>query len=135
MVKTAFGLVADAGSRIEMVTPEQLAAELASGDVLVVDVRDSEERQAGYIPGSIHVPRVSLEFAADPTSPAADGRLRPDRRVVVHCGLGFGSALATDRLREMGYEAVANLQGGYKAWVNAGLPVDSPDKVRDALLG
>jgi rhodanese-related sulfurtransferase len=107
------------------VTPEQLAAELTLGEVVVVDIRDSQEREeAGYIPGSIHVPRVALEFAADPTSPFSNARLQPERRVVLHCTFGLGSALATARLQEMGYGAAANLEGGYRAWVASGNQVE-----------
>jgi rhodanese-related sulfurtransferase len=102
MTRTAADLVEQAKKCIEAVTPEQLAAEMHAGEVVIVDVRDSEERRHGYIPGSIHVPRVALEFAADPTSPFADSRLHPAQRVVLHCGLGLGSALATGRLRRWG---------------------------------
>ena len=135
MGKSAFEVVDEAKARIERITPEQLAAEIASGNVVVVDVRDSQERELGYIPGSIHIPRVALEFAADPNSPVADARLHPKRRVVLHCGLGLGSSLATARLREMGYEAPANLDGGYEAWVNAGYGVEYPMSTRNRLLG
>jgi rhodanese-related sulfurtransferase len=135
VIKSAFKLVEEAKATIEGVTPDQLAAGMASGGVVVVDVRDSQERELGYIPGSIHIPRVALEFAADPTSPAADPRLQDGRRVVLHCGLGFGSALATARLREMGYEALANLEGGYEAWVKAGHRVEYPQSTRNRLLG
>jgi rhodanese-related sulfurtransferase len=133
--KTALELVEEAKGAIDVVTPGELAEEIAAGDVLLVDVRDSQERELGYIPGSIHVPRVALEFAADPTSPAADVRLDPKRRVVLHCGLGLGSALATARLLEMGYEAPASLEGGYEAWVDAGYRVEYPASTRNRLLG
>ena len=125
MAKSAFELVEAAKATIEAVTPDQLAAELASGDVVVVDIRDSQDREHnGYIPGSIHVPRVALEFVADPKSPFNDARLGPERRVVLHCALGLGSALATARLNEMGYETAANLEGGYEAWVAAGHQIE-----------
>lgn len=131
MAKSASEYVEAAKATIEAVTPDRLAAELASGNVLVVDLRDSKEReQNGYIPGSIHIPRVALEFAADPTSPYSDARLGPERRVVLHCALGLGSALATARLKEMGYEAAANLEGGYEAWVAAGHQVEHSTTAR-----
>ncbi len=136
MTRSASELVEQAKATIEGVTPDQLAAELASGDVVVVDVRDSQEREdKGYIPGSIHVARVALEFVADPTSPFHDARLDPKHRVVLHCALGLGSALATARLREMGYEAAANLEGGYEAWVAAGQRIEYSATARDRLLG
>jgi rhodanese-related sulfurtransferase len=135
VIKSAFDLVEEAKASIEVITPDRLAAEIASGRVVVVDVRDSQERELGYIPGSIHIPRIALEFAADPTSPAADARLHPSRRVVLHCGLGLGSALATARLREMGYESPVNLEGGYEAWVKGGYTVEYPTSTRNRLLG
>ena len=136
MARSALEFVEEAKATIEGVTPDQLAAELASGDVVVVDVRDSQEREhGGYIPGSIHIPRVALAFAADPTSPFNDARLHPRRRVVLHCALGLGSALATARLKEMGYEAAANLEGGYEAWVAAGQRIEYSATARSRLLG
>lgn len=136
MARSALEFVEEAKATIEGVTPDQLAAELASGDVVVVDVRDSQDRENnGYIPGSIHVQRVALEFAADPASPWSDARLNPTRRVVLHCALGLGSALATARLKEMGYEAAANLEGGYEAWVAAGHPIEYSATARARLLG
>lgn len=136
MARSALEFVEAAKATIEGVTPDQLAAELASGDVVVVDVRDSQEREHnGYIPGSIHIARVALEFAADPASSFHDPHLDPKRRVVVHCALGLGSALATARLKEMGYEAAANLDGGYEAWVAAGQRIEYSATARDRLLG
>jgi rhodanese-related sulfurtransferase len=136
VARSAYEFVEAAKATIEGVTPDQLAAELASGDVVVVDVRDSQEREHnGYIPGSIHIARVALEFVADPTSPFHDARLHPSGRVVVHCALGLGSALATARLKEMGYEEAANLEGGYEAWVAAGQQVEYSATARDRLLG
>jgi rhodanese-related sulfurtransferase len=136
MMRSAFELVDEAKATIEAVTPDQLAVEIAAGQVVVVDVRDSLDREhGGYIPGSIHIPRVALEFAADPSSPVSDARLDPTRRVVVHCALGLGSALATASLKEMGYEAAANLEGGFEAWAAAGHPVEHSATSGARMLG
>ena len=65
MTRSASEFVEQAKATIEGVTPDQLAAELASGDVVVVDVRDSQEREDnGYIPGSIHVAHTDEEHVA-----------------------------------------------------------------------
>ena len=67
--KTAAHLIAEAKARIENLSPAAVAAELAGGAVLLVDIREAEERaQHGGIPGAIHTARGMLEFAADPTS-------------------------------------------------------------------
>ena len=67
--KTAAHLIAEARARIENLTPAAVAAELAGGAVLLVDIREAEERaQHGGIPGAIPTARGMLEFAADPTS-------------------------------------------------------------------
>ena len=65
-LQTASQLVTQAKQRIENLTPEQVAAELERGGVLLVDLREGEERiQKGAIPGAIHAPRGMLEFYAD----------------------------------------------------------------------
>ncbi len=123
--KAAAQLVAEAKQRVENLTPEQVSAELARGDAVLVDLRESEEReQNGAIADAVHAPRGMLEFYADPTSPYHRQGFDPNRRMILHCASGGRSALAADTLRQMGYANVAHLDGGLKAWKEAGLPVD-----------
>ena len=70
----------------------------------------------------MQVPRGLLEFAADPASPRHTAELDPARRVIVYCRSGARAALAAVTLKTMGYENVANLEGGFSAWQEAGLP-------------
>jgi len=65
-----------------------------------------------------------LEFVADPDTPYHNPEFRPDRRVILHCASGGRSALSAKTLREMGFDKVAHLDGGYNAWSEAGLPTD-----------
>ncbi|MFC3832030.1 MULTISPECIES: rhodanese-like domain-containing protein [Deinococcus] len=124
--KTAAQMVQDAKSRVENLTPEQVAGELARGAVLV-DIREpSEHAQTGVIPGSLSAPRGMLEFYADPTSPYHRPEFDPARRVILHCASGGRSALAADTLQQMGYGNVAHLDGGIRAWTEAGQPVETP---------
>jgi rhodanese-related sulfurtransferase len=121
-------MVDEAKTRIENLTNEQLRAEMARGDVQVVDIRDVRERQKlGYIPGSVHVPRGMLEFWLDPTSQYYTGKVDPEKRIVVHCAAGSRSALAADVLREMGFPNVAHLEPGFNGWAAAGLPVEGAE--------
>lgn len=125
-IKTAAKLVQDAKSSIENLTPDQVAAEVAAGNALLVDVRDAPERSAnGAIPGAIHASRGMLEFYADPSSPYHKAEFDPRKRVILHCASGGRSALAAQTLKAMGYANVAHLDGGFKAWQAAGKPIES----------
>lgn len=64
-----------------------------------------------------------LEFRADPSSPYHDANFDPERRIVLHCASGGRSALAADTLQKMGYTNVAHMDGGLKAWAEAGKPI------------
>lgn len=124
MAKTAAQLVAEAKASIDNLTPDQVAAEMDGGEVVIVDIREPEERAGGYIPGSLAAPRGLLEFSADPTSSYHIPGLEPGRRVILHCAGGGRSALAVKTLQEMGYENVAHLDGGFNGWKAAGKPVE-----------
>src|SRR5215218_1011097 len=122
---TAAAMVAAAKARIENLTVDQTVTELVGGDAMLVDVREPEERlQQGVILGAVHAPRGMLEFYADPTSPYHRPEFDPSRRVILHCASGGRSALAADTLRQLGYASVAHLDGGFKAWKEAGRPVE-----------
>jgi rhodanese-related sulfurtransferase len=122
--KTAAQLVEDAKASIDSLTPDEVQAELASGRAVLVDVRDANELAQGAIPGAVHASRGMLEFYADPASSMHKPALDPARRTILHCASGGRSALAAATLRQMGYADVAHLDGGFKAWVAAGKPVD-----------
>ena len=121
MKKSAAELVAAAKQQIENLDPDAVEAEIASGDVVLVDIRDAHELDAnGRIPGSIHVPRGMLEFRADRSTPYHQEPLDPSKRVILHCASGGRSALAAATLQDMGYERVAHLDGGFNEWKVAG---------------
>ena len=102
--KTASQLVTQAKQRIENLTPDQVAAELERGDVLLVDLREGEERaQKGVIPGAVHAPRGMLEFYAHATNEDHLPEFDPSRRTIVYCAGGARSALAVETLRQLGY--------------------------------
>ena len=123
-MSTAAEMVAEAKKRVENLTVEQTARELDEGDALLVDIREPGERAAnGYIPEAVEAPRGMLEFWADPTSPYHREEFDPQRRIILHCASGGRSALAAATLQELGYQRVAHLDGGIKAWKEAGRPV------------
>ena len=122
MSKKASELVAEAKAKIDNLDPDTVERELASGDAVLVDIREAEELQGGRIEGSVHVPRGMLEFRADPSSPYHQEPLDPSKRVILHCASGGRSALAAATLKEMGYQNVAHLDGGFNGWKEAGKP-------------
>ena len=118
MLKRGFkAMLAEANAVIETVSVQDLPYHLDDPEVILVDVRDSDEREReGTIPGSVHVPRGMLEFQADPESPIHVSEMQPERRILLFCGTGGRSALAAKTLLDMGYSDVASLAGGYQAW-------------------
>ena len=121
MLKRGFkAMLAEANAVIESVSVHDLPYAQEESDTLVVDVRETVERESeGQIPGSIHVTRGLLEFQADPESPVYNEALSPERRIILYCGTGGRSALAAKTLMDMGFTDVASLAGGYAAWRKA----------------
>ncbi len=115
-----------ANAAVPRVTPAQAREMMATGDVLVVDVRDAPElEQSGKVAGAVHVSRGMLEFRADPESPFHDQNFTRDKAVIVYCASGGRSALSGKLLKDMGYERVYNL-GAFKDWAESGGAVDKP---------
>jgi rhodanese-related sulfurtransferase/2-polyprenyl-3-methyl-5-hydroxy-6-metoxy-1,4-benzoquinol methylase len=94
---------------------------------VILDVREQDELDtAGKIPGAVHVPRGLVEFLADPSSPDCLEEFTSQRPILVYCAAGARSALTAATLRALGHRRVAQLSGGFSAWVEAGRPVEAP---------
>ena len=121
--KSATDLVKEAKQQIENLSPQQVQEEISKGNVTLIDIRDSEElKQNGKIQGSVHASRGMLEFYADPSLPYHKPEFDKSKKIILHCASGGRSALAATTLKQMGYENVAHMDGGLKAWKEAGLP-------------
>ena len=117
-------LLAEARGRIDRVTPEEAAARIAEG-ALLVDTRPVAQRaRDGAVPGALIVERNVLEWRFDPQSdarlPEATGY---DIEIIVLCSEGYSSSLAADSLRSLGLARTSDVIGGFQAWAAAGLPV------------
>jgi rhodanese-related sulfurtransferase len=124
--RTVADMVREAKSRIEELSVDELQAEIESGDVTVIDIRDPREQwERGAIPGAKSMPRGMLEFWFDPESNYFRGGLDFDHRYVLYCGGGGRSALAADVLQQLGYTNVAHLTLGFKGWKEAGGVVET----------
>lgn len=124
--KSAADLVKEAKQGIENLTPARVQQELANGNAVLIDIRESEELlQNGKIPGSVHAPRGMIEFYADASLPYHKPEFDKNKRLILHCASGGRSALAVQTLKQMGFQQIAHLDGGIKAWKEAGLPVEN----------
>lgn len=120
--RTVAQLVQDAKGDIENLTVDQVEDEIANGDAVLIDIRDANELANGSIPGAVHASRGMLEFHADPASAYHKPELDPSKRTILHCASGGRSALAVKTLQQLGYQNVAHMDGGFKAWEAAGKP-------------
>jgi len=126
MAKGMKDFVAEAKARVAEVSTEDVAA-LSSNSVLLLDVREPGEFQAGFLPGAINVPRGMLEAKADPTMPPHDVRLADrEQAIIVYCASGARSLLASSTLLEMGFTNVKSMGGGFSAWQQAGHNIAMP---------
>lgn len=117
-------MVKAAKQEIENLSPEQAQAEIANGNVIVIDLREPEEvKQNGKIAGSLNAPRGMLEFYADSSLPYHKPEFNKQNRIILYCASSGRSALGTKTLKEMGYDKVAHIEGGMNAWKASGLPV------------
>jgi rhodanese-related sulfurtransferase len=122
-------LLEEANARIETIPAEEAVKLHGDPDTVIVDIRDVRELDRdGTVPGAIHAPRGMLEFWVDPESPYHREVFASDKKFLLYCASGWRSALATDRLREMGLERVAHIGGGFNGWKEAGGPVGERPK-------
>jgi rhodanese-related sulfurtransferase len=112
-------LVQDAKARVQECTVADVQRRLAAGDKFVlVDVREESEWAAGHAPGAVHMSKGVIERDVETKVP---DKATP---LVLYCGGGFRSALAADNLQKMGYTNVISMDGGWRGWTQAGLPVE-----------
>jgi rhodanese-related sulfurtransferase len=122
--KTAADLLAEARSVIRRDDPETAWEAASAGEALIVDIRsDDERRRDGVVPGSLHVPRTVLEWRVDAESRWSNDHVTGSgRRLVLLCAHGWSSSLAAATLVDLGHEDAGDVDGGFEAWVAAGLP-------------
>ena len=111
-------IVEDAKTRIRECTIADVTRRQAAGESLtLVDVREESEFAKGHIPGSIHLGKGVIERDIEDKIP------NPATELILYCGGGYRSALAADILQKMGYTHVISMDGGWRGWTEAGLPV------------
>ncbi len=118
-------LLAQAEAEIEALSPAQASELLGNDDVLFVDIRDIRELQReGKIPNAFHATRGMIEFWIDPESPYFKETFAEPKRFIFYCQSGWRSALTTQTVQQMGLPNVCHIDGGFRAWQEAGHPVE-----------
>lgn len=112
-------LVNDAKSRIQEIDINGYRKMLADGEKpLLIDTREESEWAAGHAAGALHLSKGIIERDIEAQVPDKSVK------IVLYCGGGFRSALAADALQKMGYTSAISLDGGWRAWQQAALPVE-----------
>ena len=111
-------IVNEARPRIKELSVAEARARLSvNPKALLVDVREDSEWDAGHASEAIHLGKGVLERDIEETIPD------PNTEIILYCGGGFRSALAADNLQKMGYTNVISMDGGWRAWTEAHLPI------------
>ena len=115
-------LVKDAKRRVKQWSFGEVKRRLDAGDEFtLVDVREDNEWARGHLPGAVHLSKGIIERDIEVTVPDKSATL------VLYCGGGFRSALAADNLQKMGYKNCVSMDGGWRAWTQAGYPAEKPE--------
>jgi sulfur-carrier protein adenylyltransferase/sulfurtransferase len=116
MAKTSKNILDEARAQIKSIDIDEARRMLEKPGTVLLDVREGDEWRQGHIPQAIGIPRGFLELRVEEKV--------PDHKtpVILQCASGTRSLLAARSLREMGYENLYNLTGGFNAWKDRGLP-------------
>jgi glyoxylase-like metal-dependent hydrolase (beta-lactamase superfamily II)/rhodanese-related sulfurtransferase len=119
--KTVSQMLAEAAAAVPFMALAELKTrvESRSDELIVLDVRERDAYEEGHVPGAKLLPRGQLELRVNQDLPD------PTRRIVVCCEFGRISTLATATLRELGFQRAVALDGGMKAWREAGFPLNA----------
>jgi len=121
--KSVAQLLAEAAARVPFMALAELRhyVENRPAELVILDVREREAFVRGHVPGALHLPRGQLELRVNQDLPD------PTRRILTYCELGQISTLATATLRDIGYQRAVALDGGMRAWREAGYPLALAD--------
>lgn len=104
---------------IQCCDPTEVQQQLASNTPpVLIDVREANEWQAGHVQGAVHLSKGMLECKIEQLVP------NPQTPIVLYCSGGYRSALAAYNLKQMGYDKVISMEGGFSLWQKLGYPVE-----------
>jgi|TARA_B100001540_G_C15665967_1_gene577794 rhodanese-related sulfurtransferase len=116
-IKSSQTLVSEALTQIKTISTEEALDKYNNNQCNLIDIRDIRELQKeGQVEGANHIPRGMLEFWLDPDSIYfKEGKLDLNKEMVLFCAGGLRSALAAKTLKDMGFEKVSHIDGGFGA--------------------
>jgi rhodanese-related sulfurtransferase len=110
-------LVQDAKKNVKETNVADVKRRSDAGEkFLLVDVREDNEWANGHLPGAVHLGKGIIERDIVQRVPDSNAK------IILYCGGGLRSALAAENLQKMGYTSVESMDGGWRGWVEAGLP-------------
>ena len=115
-------LASEVKSLIKQISPDEAEKTITENDVIILDVREDYEYQAGHLAKAKNLIWTEIEAKVD--------RLSPDKSIpiICYCASGNRSALATNTLNKLGYENVVSLEGGITAWTNQNKEITTTEK-------
>ena len=114
-IKTIQNLVSEAMSEIKTIDVDKAFQMVQDKNCNLIDIRESNEiENTGSVEGASHIPRGMLEVYLDPNSPVfQNGQIDQNKEFVLFCAGGVRSALAVKSLKDMGYQKVSHIDGGF----------------------
>ena len=114
-IKSSQTLVSEALKAVKTISPDDAHKMVNDNQCNLIDIRDIRELQKeGKVEGANHIPRGMLEFWLDPESVYfKNGKLDLNKEMVLFCAGGLRSALAAKSLKDMGFEKVSHIDGGF----------------------
>ena len=114
-IKTIQNLVSEAMSEIKTIDAGEAYQMVQNKNCNLIDIRESNELEnTGSVEGATHIPRGMLEVYLDPNSPIfQNGKIDQNKEFVLFCAGGVRSALAAKSLKDMGYQKVSHIDGGF----------------------
>ena len=110
-------LVDEARKKVKETNVPEVKRRMEAGEkFLVVDVREESEWAKGHLPGAVYMGRGVIERDIEKRVPDTGAKM------ILYCGGGFRSALVAENLQKMGYTNVESMDGGWRGWLEAGLP-------------
>ena len=124
-IKSIQNLVTEAMDKIKTINADEAYQKFENNNCNLIDIREINELDnLGRVEGASHIPRGMLEVYLDPNSPIIqNGQVDKNKELILFCAGGVRSALAVKSLKEMGYEKISHIEGGFAVMSNSGFKI------------
>ena len=124
-IKSIQNLVSDAMGEIKTINADEAYQKFENNNCNLIDIREINELDnTGRVEGASHIPRGMLEVYLDPNSPIIqNGQVDKNKELILFCAGGVRSALAVKSLKEMGYEKISHIDGGFAVMSSSGFKI------------